>query len=133
MHFETYDYITGDLVSIIDSLNFNALDFGDIIQGQHCSKPAVIRAIADTETNITDFKIILDKGLWKDSEFGYFSSSSFIPSIEAGSINFSIFNEGSPGIPIPFTGNSSDYIWLDIQVFQIGTTEANYQVSFNFS
>ncbi len=139
MYFEIYDYVTGDLISQTLSLNF-----GDLIQGQHCSKPIVFRAL-DT-SNITNFTLFLqDKGLWKDSIFGYFTAHDFISSIEAGSVTFSRTftespNASSPaspyGVSIPFSDGASDYIWFDVQVFQTGMAQSgtvypNYRIFYD--
>jgi len=144
MHFETYDYVAGDPISQVLSL-----DFGDLIQSQHCSKPIVFRAMADTEVDTTNFTLFLqDKGLWKDSVFGYFTAHDFTSSIEAGSAPFSTHTfvespdatslNGPYGVPIPFSDGASDYIWLDVQVFQTGTAQSgtvypNYRIFYDAS
>jgi hypothetical protein len=138
VHFETYDFITGKPIS-----QTVTLDFGDIIQGQHCSKPVVVRAMTDTETVTNAIMYLQNKGLWKNSAFGYYLNSTFLPSIEAGSaaLDSSHFIEvldpvhATPGVgvPVPFSGNASEFIWFDIQVFQTGTTEATYQMVYNYT
>lgn len=136
MHFETYDFITGKSIS-------QTLDFGDIIQGQHCSKPVVLQAVTDTETVIDATMFLQNKGLWKDSAFGYYFNPTFAPSIEAGStlLDSSHFIEvldpsiATPGVgvPVSFSGNTSEFMWFDVQVFQIGITDATYQMVFNYT
>jgi len=66
VYFEIYDYISGEVID-----QAVALDFGDLIQRQHCVKPIVLRALSDTET-VSNLKIYLEsKGIWKDTDFGY--------------------------------------------------------------
>lgn len=136
MHFEIYDHITGSSAGAITSLNF-----GDLIQNQHCLKPIVFRGIIDTETSISNFKLYLEnKGSWKDTEYRYYISATFQPSIEAGSSYFSnIFTEvpdatsSSPsGVDVPWSGGTSSYIWLDAQIkTPKGADEANFRVFFD--
>ena len=136
MHFETYDYINGDILDRID-----VLDFGDILQNQHSIQPMVFRAFSDS-TAITNLEMYLeDKGSWSDSEFGYYISSSFVTSVESGSSVFSHFTlvpdataTTTPGnVPIGWDITSSFYVWLDAQIAdQTGITNANYRFFYNF-
>lgn len=132
MHIESYDYISG---KPLGSVEFNALDFGDIIQNQHCAKPVVIKVFSDS-TNVTGAQLFLeDKGLSKNTEYGYLVSGSFIPSVEPGSSSFQgHFIEvpnaayGSQGgISIPWDGSTSSYIWLDANA-----TDSSSMASANF-
>ena len=131
MHFETYDPVTGDLIGQI-----SILDFGDLIQGQHCSKPIVARAIANNET-ITNFKMFLQNIGLAGSSFGYYKNASFIR-IEAGDSRFTLLTlvpnpiHTSPGsISLTFTAGKSEYLWLDVQVTQVGNTDANFRIFFD--
>jgi len=151
MHFQVFDYATGKLIGPLSASDSTAaLDFGDLIQGQHCSKPVLVQAVTDNEVSVTDSILFLEnKGLWKDSQFGYFMAAdkslyvSPNPPIEAGGAmisnhfieapNASQMTPCPPGVPLNFNGNASDYVWLDIQVFQTGATQAGYRLFFNFA
>ncbi len=136
MYFETYDYITGDLIEQVSALNF-----GDIIQNQHSVKPIVLRAFSNE--NITDFKVYLEnKGTWKDTEFGYYISSAFESSIESGSNKLSThFTEvpdataSSPnGVSVNWDTTSSYYLWIDSQVTtRSGIDEPNFRFFYTYT
>ena len=136
MIFEVYDYISGEVIDQAD-----ALDFGDLIQRQHCVKPVVLRALSETEA-VTNLQIFLEsKGTWKDTDFGYFKSATFVPSIESGSSVLSNhFVEvpnaipSSPnGVSLDWHTNVSDYLWIDTQVSESadGVDEANFRIFYN--
>ncbi len=138
MYFETYDYISGDIIDQVD-----AVDFGDILQYQHCVQPLVFRAFSDSTEAVTDLKIYLeDEGSWSGSEFGYYVSEPFVPSVESGSDKFAHFttvpdaSASSPdGVSIGWdtTTSSSYYVWLDTQITdQTGSTDANFRFFYNF-
>ena len=136
MIFEVYDYISGEIIDQAD-----ALDFGDLIQRQHCIKPIVLRALSDTET-VTNLQIFLEnKGAWKDTDFGYYKSQFFVPSIESGSTELSTHfievpnaTAASPnGISLDWHTNVSDYLWIDAQVTELadGLDEANFRIFYD--
>lgn len=139
MHFETYDYATGDLIDSSASI----LDFGDVIQGQHCTVPVLVRAAKDIENTITDSTVFLEsKGGWNQAQFGYYINQTFQPFIESGSSeldNHFIETPGaitgsSNGVQLPWDSEKSHYLWLDIDIsFNKGTTQANYRLIFNFT
>jgi hypothetical protein len=135
MHFETYDQITGQLLG-----TFQQLDFGDLIQNQHCLKPIILRAVVDQETGVGNLKLFLEsKGSWQDSNFGYYNAPDFTSSIESGSNLFTSFIQvpgadasSSNYAPIGWDGTSSDYIWLDAQIHNVtGLTQANFRLFFD--
>ena len=136
MHFETYDPVTGTVLE-----SFSELNFGDMIQNQHCLKPVVIRIMPDQETGISHLKLYLeDKGPWKDTNFGYFLSEAFVPSIESGSSFFDHFFTEVPNatsssdgsVQIGWYGTASDYIWLDAHIHNVaGSSEANFRLFFD--
>lgn len=138
MYFETYDYITGNSIKIIEFF-----DFGDILQKRHCIKPLVFRAFQDSENSISDFKMYLEsKGSWNNTEFGYYISQNFESSIQSGSPKLSnIMTEVSDasstspnGVSVPWDTTSSYYIWLDIQISdQTAMTNANYRFFYNYT
>ena len=136
MIFEIYDYISGEAVD-----QANALDFGDLIQRQHCVKPLVLRALSETEA-VTNLQIFLEnKGAWKDTDFGYYISATFVPSIESGSPELSNHfvevpdaSYSSPnGVSLNWHTNVSDYLWIDAQVTALadGVDEANFRIFYN--
>jgi hypothetical protein len=135
MHFETYDYINGQPLG-----TFQQLDFGDLIQNQHCVKPVVFRAIPDQETNVSNLALYLEnKGPWKDSNFGIYAASAFIPSIQAGSNVFNLMvevpgavSDSSNGNSIEWDSTASNYIWLDAQIHNVtGFSQANFRLFFD--
>jgi len=138
MYFKIYDYISGDLIDQV-----SVFDFGDIIQNQHTVKPIVIRAFSDIENTVTDLKIYLEnKGLWKDTDYGYYTSSVFESSIESGSDKLSNHFTEVPnatalspgGIPIGWDTISSDFLWIDAQVtLQSGIGEAKFRFFYDYS
>ena len=138
MKFENYDPVTGKVIDFVSNL-----DFGNVIQGQHCSVPTLIRGTLDQETSITDFKLFLEsKGGWSDAQYGYYINSSFVPSIESGSSYLSSHfpevpnatSDSSGSISIGWTDKYSDYIWIDIDISQTqtGATESNFRAFFNY-
>lgn len=136
MIFEIYDYISGEVID-----QASALNFGDLIQRQHCVKPIVLRALSDTEV-VTNLQIFLEsKGAWKDTNFGYFKSATFVPSIESGSSVLSDhFVEVPNATPVSLNGvsldwhtNVSDYLWIDAQITELadGLDEANFRIFYD--
>ena len=136
MHFEIYDYISGEVIDQAE-----ALDFGDLIQRQHCVKPIVLRALSDTEA-VSNLKIYLEsKGVWKSTDFGYYTSAIFVPSIESGSTKLSShFTEvhnatpaSSNGVSLDWLSGVSDYLWIDAQVTEEadGVNEASFRVFYD--
>lgn len=136
MYFEVYDYISGEVIDTADALNF-----GDLIQRQHCVKPIVLRAISDTET-VSNLKIYLEsKGSWSETEFGYYKAATFIPSIESGSAKLSNHFIEVPnatamspnGIPLDWHSGVSDYLWIDAQVSEEadGVNDANFRIFYD--
>jgi hypothetical protein len=135
MYFKIYDYISGDLINQVSTF-----DFGDIIQNQHTVKPIVIRAFSNE--NITNFKVYLeDKGTWKDTEYGYYVSSTFEPSIESGSTKLSNHFIEVPnatisslnGITIGWDTTSSYYLWIDSQITdRSGIDAANFRFFYTY-
>jgi hypothetical protein len=140
MIFEVYDYISGKVIDQAD-----ALDFGDLIQRQHCVKPIVFRGLSDTETVTPGtLKIYLeDKGAWQDTDFGYYKSATFVPSIESGSPELSNHFEEVPnatpadpgGVSLDWHTDVSDYLWIDAQVTELadGVNEANFRIFYDFT
>lgn len=135
MYFEIYDYATGDVIDTAD-----ALDFGDLIQRQHCVKPIVLRAIS--EETVTNLKIYLEsKGSWPETDFGYYKSQTFISNIESGSTELSNHfvevpnaTASSPnGISLDWHTGASDYLWIDAQVSDEadGINEANFRIFYD--
>ncbi len=132
MIFQTYDYISGEVIDQADALNF-----GDLIQRQHCVKPIVLRALSDTEV-VSNLKIYLeDKGSWDDTDFGYFVSDVFVPSIQSGNSSLSdhfveVPNATSSslnGVDLNWLTNVSSYLWIDAQVSELadGVNNANFR------
>jgi hypothetical protein len=132
---ESYDYINGQSLGPI---TLNALDFGDIIQNQHCSKPVVFRILNDN-TNVAGAKLFLEnKGTFKSAEYGYLIAKKFTPSIEPGSSSFqghltevpSASYGSSGGISIPWDGtHASYYVWLDANIIDSnGMANANFRL-----
>jgi len=136
MYFEIYDYITGEVIDQADALNF-----GDLIQRQHCVKPIVLRALSDTET-VSNLKIYLEsKGGWEGTDFGYYKAEDFEPSIESGSGKMSDHfvevpnaTASSPNsVSLDWHSGVSDYLWIDSQITEIadGVDEANFRVFYD--
>lgn len=139
MHFEKYDPVTGNNLEPVSDLNF-----GDVFRGQHCSFPLLLRGTLDEETSITDFKLFLEsKDGWSSAEYGYYINSNFVASVEAGSSTMSNHFTEVPGadqsssgsVPIGWTGNYSDYIWLDVDISptQKGSSQPNFRAFFNYT
>jgi hypothetical protein len=113
MHFETYDSTTGQFLGPVQQLNF-----GDLIQNQHCVHPIVLRAVADQDLNVSNVQLALtSKGSWVDTDFGYYTSPNFI-SIESGSNYFKALSD-STKIAIGWNGTASNYVWLDAQIHNV--------------
>lgn len=138
MIFRVYDYKSGLAIDQADALNF-----GDLIQRQHCVKPIVLRALSDTEA-VSNLQIFLEsKGDWKDTDFGYFKSAVFIASIESGSSTLSNHfievpnaTASSPigGVSLDWHTNVSDYLWIDAQVTELadGVDFANFRLFYDY-
>jgi hypothetical protein len=135
MYFNSYDYQTGQLLG-----SFPKLNFGDIIQNQHCASPVVLKAFPNTETNIRNlFFFLVDKGPWKDTQYGFYTNPVFSV-IEAGNSFFIDLIEApllSPpldlGKPIHWNGTSSDYIWLDTHIHNVtGFADAKFRLFFDY-
>lgn len=137
MVFEIYDYIYGKVIDQVETLNF-----GGIIQRQHCVKPVVLRLI-NTENILSNIKIYLEnKGGWEDTDFGYYKSQTFVPSIESGSnflsnhfIEVPNATASSPnGVSLNWYTNVSDYLWIDAQVTELanGVDKANFRIFYDF-
>ena len=137
MIFEIYDSISGEVINQVTTLNF-----GDLIQRQHCVKPVVLRALSDTEVMVSNLKIYLEnKGAWKDTDFGYYKSATFIPSIESGSTllsnHFVEVPDATPsdsgGVYLDWHTNVSDYLWVDAQITELadGVDEANFRLFYD--
>jgi len=133
MHFNSYDYQTGQLIESTASLNF-----GDIIQNQHCSGPIVLKVFPTVETDASNLLFYLvDKGPWKDSEFGFYTDSTFSV-IETGSDLFVHMEEGyshpNAGKPVHWNGTSSDFIWVDAQIHNVtGSSEPLFRLTYDFN
>lgn len=135
MYFEIYDYISGDLINQV-----NVFDFGDIIQNQHTVKPVVTRAFSNE--SITAFKVYLEnKGTWKDTEFGYYVSSTFEPSVESGSSKLSNHFTEVPGatavslngVTVGWGTTASYYLWIDAQITtRSGMDGANFRFFYTY-
>ena len=139
MIIEIYDYISGEVID-----QATALDFGDLIQRQHSVKPIVLRLLSDTETTVSNLKIYLeDKGIWQDTDYGYYKSATFVPSIESGSTELSNhFTEVSNataadpgGVSLDWLTDVSDYLWIDAQVTEQadGVSDANFRIFYDFT
>lgn len=137
MYFELYDSITGDIIETVDNLNF-----GDIIQDQHCVKPLVFRAFSDIENSVSNLKLYLEDQGSIDAEYGYYISSSFEPSIESGSNKLSNHfvempdaSSTSPnGISIGWDTTSSYWVWLDTQTPEkSGLSESNFRFFYDWT
>jgi hypothetical protein len=141
MHLETYDYLTGKPIETIQDL-----DFGALIQTQHSTRPILFKAVSDGEPNVNGLKLYLEsKETWKDTQFGYYTDSTFIPALEAGNARYSHFVEtndatygfydtSSNGVSVGWDQTSSDYVWLDAHVFYwTGTNQVNFRLFFDHS
>lgn len=125
MNIESYDYISGQSLGITTSLNF-----GDIIQNQHCVKPLVLRFVSDpADPTISGLKLLVqDKGSWPDTTFSYYKNDTF-SHIESGS---SCFKPLSTSVDLSWDGTYSDYVWLDAQIKQVtGMTQASFSLQYN--
>ena len=136
MRIESYDYISGQSLG---NISLNQLNFGDIIQDQHCVKPMVIRMIEDSTSTISDMRFYLEnKGPWTDTEYGCYVSADFTSNIQSGSSVFTHLTE-VPGATATSDSSvhidwhpdqsSSDYVWLDAEIKQkSGMATANYRL-----
>lgn len=140
MYLQTYDPVTGSIISERAS----ELNFGDVMQGRHCTDPVLLRTLPDTETNITNLSVFLENdGGWSSAEFGYYTHPSFTANVESGGeLMDNHFTEspnassGSPGgVNIGLTDSTSDYLWLDIDVpsTQLGSAAITYRFIFNYT
>lgn len=140
MRIESFDYINGNSLG---EASLNQINFGDLIQDQHCTKPLVIQFKPDS-TGISNLKLFLEnKGEWKDTEYGYFIASDFTSNIQPGSNLFTHFTEvpdaskmDSYGVIIPWNSDKScsDYVWLDADIKQkAGMVTANYRLFYDVS
>jgi hypothetical protein len=137
MHIELFDYISGNSLGVTQGV-----DFKDVIQNQHCVKPIVLKFVRDVETPIFDFILFLEnKGQNKESNFFYYIDPLFRPSLESGSNLFQTFIEvpnaiqtSYPGgVHIGTDGDTSYYVWLDVQSLnQIGVNIPNFRLFFDF-
>jgi len=137
MYFNLYDYISGNLIA-----SNNNIDFGKILQGQHCVHPIILKAFQDQETNVSNLKIYLEnKGSWQSSDFGYYISPTFVSGLESGNMvdHFTEVKDASSsspnGISIGWDSTSSYYMWLDVNVSpdKRGINSANYRFFFDHS
>jgi hypothetical protein len=141
MDFEFYDYVSGDVIGRVP-----LIDFGSMIQNQHCIKPVVLRALASEQENtnyVYDLIIFLQNKGQLDSTFGYYRTPGqydFIPSIESGDSRFVVLAEvpsatqysaGGISLTIDQSTRYSEYLWLDVQMTQTGYTEANFRAFFS--
>ena len=140
MRVQTYDSVTGQIVSE-QALE---LDFGDVIQGRHCSHPVVLRVFPNVETTITDMTSFLDsKGGWESAELGYYLNSSFVEDVQSGGdlmdnhfVETQDATAGSPnGVPLQTADSTSEYMWLDIDLSnsQTGATAVTYRFIYNYT
>lgn len=140
MYLQTYDTVTGSVISDRAS----ELDFGDVLQGRHCTNPVLIRILPDVESTITDMSAFLgNDGGWSSAEFGYYVNPTFIPEVQAGSDqmnnHFVVATDATAGTPggvaLGTTDGTSDYLWLDIDLptTQTGSTAVTYRFVFNYS
>ena len=140
MRVQTYDSVTGQTITEQAS----DLDFGDVIQGRHCSRPVVLRIFPDVETTITDMTAYLgSKGGWSKAELGYYLNPVFIENVQAGGdlmdnhfIETQDATSGSPnGVSVQTTDATSEYMWLDVDLSdtQTGSTDLTYRFIYNFT
>lgn len=122
MHIESYDYLTG-----LSNTPITGIDFGSVIQGQHCVKPMVLKAVADpVDSSVSNLWLYLtDKSSWQGAQYGYYVNRTFTPGIESGSTNLAqnhiqavdATTGGTPGgIQIGWDTTASYYVWLDVQI-----------------
>jgi len=136
MHFDFYDYITGNLIG-----TENYIDFGKILQSHHCIHPEVFKVVQDTETNISNLMMYLEnKGTWTDIDYNYFINSTFIPEIQSGNLTGTFIevpdaSSTSPnGVSIGWDYTSSYFIWIDVNIPNVrGTNNANYRFFYDHS
>lgn len=140
MHIEEYDYQTGKVLGPQEQL-----DFGNIVQGQHCTRPIVLRAIKDKEINVSDVTMYLigSTTVWTGAKFGCYSDSSLLTGVEAGSSklsqHISVLSDairGTPGgYPVDWDGTHTKYIWLDVQASNAvsGTCDLTYRFIYDHS
>ena len=133
MFIKTYDSITGSIIA--DPAQ--SLDFGDVIQGQHNTRPLVLRAFPDIETTVNAITIKLQSdGGWTDADFGFYINEDFESGVASGSEKFSHFGTPPSGEQdMGWTGTNTYYVWLDVDIptNQTGTTDAAYRITYNYS
>ena len=133
MHLQEYDYITGEVLGPLDALNF-----GDILQGQHCNRSIVLKALTDGDASVSGLSLALvNRGAWTTAQFGYHIDSTFKASIEPGStlLEAHHFDSTTQLIPIGWDGTQSNYVWLDLQTTsdQTGINTATLRLSYDHS
>lgn len=131
MRFEEYDYQNGNSIGTLTKL-----DFGDIIQGQHCTKPVVFRILPEDETNVSNLKFYLtDPGSWSTAQYGFYTNKTFL-TLESGSEQLSSTHlVDSTGMSVGWDSTASYYVWLDQQISsdQSGNNEASFRITFDHS
>jgi len=132
----TQDYVTG-------------IDFGNVIQGNHCSRSVVIKPGPHKGYEFNNLAMILedDAGL-SNSDFGHFISKMPFTNIGPGSTYLSDNFSGLPGVSdyagflltsdagIILDPEDPEYIWLDINVGSgetLGQSDINYRFLFEYS
>jgi hypothetical protein len=137
VYLELYDYIKGTPISRVIQL-----DFGDLIQNQHCISPIVFRIFADSENSISNLKIFLESTGSNNNNYGYYISSDFEPSIESGSELLSNHFTEVPnatslspgGVEIPNSDSRTSYwVWIDVQSSdRSGIIKPNFRFFYEF-
>lgn len=140
MHIESYDYITSQVITPVTGLNF-----GNVIQGQHCLKPIVLKAIADPQdASVSNLWLyLIDKSAWQGAQYGYYVDSTFTPGVEAGSTSLAQNHvqalpdatAGTPGgIQMGWDTTASYYVWFDVQIPNLsGPNETAFRLFFDHS
>ena len=145
MKITTYDPTTGN--PIVDDAT--GLNFGKVIQGNHCSSPLVVKPVKTTETNFTHIAMFLEsKGSFTNSLFGKYKNATFIPGVAAGSSYLSDNFNAKPGVSdfyaadavmttdgLVLSYSAPEYIWLDAHVGYIqatGNDNVNYRFVYDF-
>lgn len=149
MKIQAYSPQTGELIA--DSIS--GINFGNILQGEHCISPVLILPVKTTEDLFTSLILYLqNNGGYSQSAFGYFLSSdlitgitSYISSDVTGEISDHFTLVSDPSYASDATGGIGiyslsdqpcDYIWLDVQVGQQetgSTTNVNYRFIFEYN
>jgi len=133
MHLQEYDFITGAALGPL-----TALDFGNVIQGQHCGRPVVLRALTDGDSSVSGLNLsLINRGAWTTAQYGYYVNPTFVPSVEAGSSQLAAhhFDSTTQTVSIGWDGTQSNYVWLDLQTSldQTGINSATLRLSFDHS